>query len=185
MSVKGIPQTDTQGRIVTDENGNPVIASVKIEKVQGIPLVTFAFSQCFGDFAGIILAVAILLFAFSTVLGWSFYGTKAAEYLFGGRATILYKVLFVAFIVVGATMSLDLAWGIADTLNGLMALPNLIGVLALSGIVVKITVNYVKRKACKNPRIIEPMLSAYADIQHEQYKKLVEEDDLAAKPQSR
>lgn len=185
MSVKGVPQTDPQGKVVTDENGNPVIASVKIEKVQGIPLVTYAFSQCFGDFVGIILAVAILLFAFSTVLGWSFYGTKAAEYLFGGKSTILYKILFVAFIVVGATMSLDLAWGIADTLNGLMALPNLIGVLALSGIVVKITANYIKRKSCKNPRMIEPMLSAYADIQHEQYKKLLEEDDLVAKPQGK
>ena len=82
-------------------------------------------------------------------------------------------------------MSLDLAWGIADTLNGLMALPNRIGVLALSGIVVKITANYRKRKSCKNPRRIEPMLSAYADIQHEQYKKLLEEDDLVAKPQGK
>lgn len=181
MSVKGVQSTDRNGDPVVDKNGSPVISSVKIEKVEGVPLVTYAFSERFGDAAGIILAVAVLLFAFSTVIGWSFYGTKAMEYLFGTKSTVLYKILFVLFIVVGATMSLDLAWGIADTLNGFMALPNLIGVLALSGTVLKITQNYIKRKACNNPRTIEPMLSAYPDIQHEQYKKLIEEDDVTAK----
>lgn len=181
MTVRGVQRVDHRGDPVVDQSGNPVIDSVKIEKVEGVPLVTYAFSQRFGGAAGIILAVAVLLFAFSTVIGWSFYGTKAMEYLFGTKSTVIYKLLFVAFIVVGATMSLDLAWGISDTLNGLMALPNLIGVLALSGTVIKITHNYIKRKACDNPRMVEPMLSAYQDIQHEQYKKLIEEDDVVAK----
>lgn len=181
MTVRGVQRVDHRGDPVVDQGGNPVIDSVKIEKVEGVPLVTYAFSQRFGGAAGIILAVAVLLFAFSTVIGWSFYGTKAMEYLFGTKSTVVYKLLFVVFIVVGATMSLDLAWGISDTLNGLMALPNLIGVLALSGTVIKITRNYIKRKACDNPRMVEPMLSAYSDIQHEQYKKLIEEDDVVAK----
>lgn len=185
MSVTGVQETDADGNGITDSSGNPVIKSVKIEKVGGVPLVQYAFSQRFGNYAGIILSLAIMLFAFSTVLGWSFYGTKSMEYLFGTKATIVYKVIFVAFIVVGATMSLDLAWDIADTLNGLMAIPNLIGVLVLSGTVVKITRNYIQRKASKHPETIEPMLSAYEGIQHEQYKKLVEENDVIAVPEQK
>lgn len=182
MSVTGIAKLDDNKNVVTDSNGNPVIERVSVEKVEGVSLVTYAFSQRFGAFAGQFLSIAILLFAFSTVLGWSFYGTKAMEYLFGTKSTIVYKIIFVAFIVVGATMSLDLAWDIADTLNGLMAIPNLIGVLALSGVVVKITRNYIKRKACKKPdENITPMLSAYDDIQKEQLQKLIDENDVIAR----
>ena len=108
-------------------------------------LVAEAFSLRFGSFGSAFIALAILMFAFSTVLGWSYYGTKAWEFLFGTKATIIYKVVFVLFVVVGATMSLDLAWDISDTFNGLMAIPNLIGVLALSPVVVKITRNYIAR----------------------------------------
>ena len=76
-----------------------------------------------------------LLFAYSTVLGWSCYGCKAVEYLFGAGAGTFYRVLFVALMPVGAVMRLDLAWTLSDTFNGLMMLPNLIGVIALSGTV--------------------------------------------------
>lgn len=183
MSITGIARVDADNNPILDSNGNEIIESVKIDKVNGVPLVTYAFSQRFGDVAGIVLAIAILLFAFSTVLGWSFYGTKSVEYLFGTKATVVYKVIFVAFIVVGATMSLDLVWDIADTLNGLMAIPNLIGVLALSGLVAKITVNYIKRKATKKPdKTVVPMLSAYEDIQNEQLEKLMQEDDIYREP---
>ena len=137
-------------------------------------LVSEAFGRVFNignlNLGGIFVAIAILLFAFSTVLGWSFYGTKAFEYLFGTKATIIYKVVFVLVIVFGATMSLDLAWDISDTFNGLMALPNLVGVLALSGTVVKITKNYCDRKF--NGSDAEPMLSAFPDVQKEQAEKL-------------
>ena len=75
--------------------------------------------------------VSLVLFAFSTLLGWSYYGQRAAEYLFGARAVPVYKALFVAAAAVGCTMRLDLAWALSDTFNGLMALPNLVGVLAL------------------------------------------------------
>lgn len=140
-------------------------------QLEGAPFVSAAFSHGFGSFAGAFVSIAIVLFAFSTVLGWSFYGTKACEFLFGTKATIVYKVIFVLFIVVGATMSLDLAWDIADTLNGLMAIPNLIGVLALSGTVVAITRNYIKRKL-NHDDSIQPMLSIFPDIQAEQEAKL-------------
>ena len=129
-------------------------------------LVAEAFSNVFGRAGSAFVAIAILLFAFSTVLGWSYYGTKAWEYLFGTKATMIYKVIFVLFIMAGATMSLDLAWDISDTFNGLMSIPNLIGVLTLSPVVMKITKNYVNR-ALKGSRE-EPILSAHPDIQKTQ-----------------
>lgn len=176
MSIKGNAAKDSNGKTVKDSNGNVVLDSVKVEQINGVSLVTYAFSQKFGDVAAKLLAIAILLFAFSTVLGWSFYGTKAIEYLFGTKSMVFYKVIFVCFIVVGATLNLSLAWSIADTLNGLMAIPNLIGVLALSGTVVKITRNYTKRKIKKDDVNLEPMLSAFPDIQKEQEEKMRAEE---------
>lgn len=122
-------------------------------------LVSEVFTNAFGPAGGWFVAVAILLFAFSTVLGWSYYGSKAWEYLFGTKSTMAYKIVFVLFIIVGATMSLDLAWGISDTFNGLMAIPNLIGVLSLSPLVMKITKNYVDRTF--KHKDLTPMLSAF------------------------
>ncbi len=168
MSIKGI-SVDENGNEIKDENA-PVNA-VSIEQISGVPLVTYAFSQRFGSWAGMLLAVAILLFAFSTVLGWSYYGTKAWEYLFGTKSTVLYKVVFVLFIIVGATMDLGLAWDISDTLNGLMAIPNLIGVLALSKTVFEITKNYSSRKLY-GKKDVRPMLSAFKDIQEDHEKSL-------------
>lgn len=128
-------------------------------------MVAEAFGLTFGIFGQGFIAIAILLFAFSTVLGWSHYGSKAFEFLFGTRATLGYKVAFVAFVVVGATMQLDLAWDLSDTFNGLMAIPNLIGVLSLSGLVWKITGNYVARKLKKEDAV--PMYSAFPEYQKE------------------
>lgn len=128
-------------------------------------LVSHSFALTYGAAGSSFIAIAILLFAFSTVLGWSYYGTKVCEYMFGTKSTIVYKVLYVLFIFVGATMSLDLAWDISDTFNGLMALPNLIGLLALSPLVLKITKNYADRHF-KNKKV-DPMLSADEAIQKE------------------
>ncbi len=131
--------------------------------LEGVALVTSAFASSIHGFAGAFIAIAILFFAFSTCLGWSFYGTKAFEYLFGTKATIIYKVIFVAFVVVSATSNLQLAWDLSDTFNGLMAIPNLIGVLSLTGVVIKITRNYVARVFKGSDE--KPMLSAFEDIQ--------------------
>ncbi len=131
-------------------------------------LVAEAFSTGYGRAGAAFIAIAILFFAFSTVLGWSQYGSRGFEYLFGTKSTGIFKVIFVAFILIGATMDLTLAWDLSDTFNGLMAIPNLIGVLALSGTVMKITRNYVDRKILGKD--VKPMLSAVEDIQalHEQ-----------------
>ncbi len=129
-------------------------------------LVATVFEQKFGMIGSGFIAVSIALFAFSTVLGWSHYGTKACEYLLGEKRTIPYRVLFVLLVFGGAVMGDNLAWDLADTFNGLMMIPNLIGVIVLSGEVMKITRNYVNR----NLRGVneKPLYSAFPDIQAEQ-----------------
>ena len=134
--------------------------------VQGSALVGQAFATVFGGLGPKFIAVSILLFAYSTVLGWSHYGTKAFEYLFGTRASAGYKVAFVLMTIVGATMKLDLAWDLSDTFNGLMMLPNLVGVIALSGTVARITKNYTDRKL--RGIDLKPMWSAFDNYQKEE-----------------
>lgn len=126
-------------------------------------LVAEVFSMSFGKAGSAFITIAILLFAFSTVLGWSHYGATAFAYLSKNKGTMIYKVIFVLFIVVGATMKLDLAWNLSDTFNGLMAIPNLIGVLSLSGLVMKITKNYVDRKF--RHKELKPMYSVFPELQ--------------------
>ena len=110
-------------------------------------LITSAFATILGEkFASVFVAIALMFFAYSTILGWSLYGTRCIEYLFGLKATKVYHVIFTVMIIVGATTSLDVAWDIADTFNGLMAIPNFIALFALSGIVAKLTKDYFKKK---------------------------------------
>lgn len=106
----------------------------------GAELTISAFSTTFGSKgAGIVIAIGITLFALSTMLSWSLYGTRCAEYLFGHKSIKVYQVVFIIVAVLGATMDLGLAWSISDTLNGLMAIPNLVALIGLSGVVVKLT----------------------------------------------
>lgn len=98
-------------------------------------------AQAFGEFLGgagpILVAIGIVFFASSTILGWGYYGEKCFQYLFPQNGAVLgYRIAFVLFIIVGAVVSLDVVWLLADVLNGLMAIPNLIGLLGLSGIIV-------------------------------------------------
>lgn len=137
-------------------------------------LATEAFTNSFGTFGGVFMAIAVTLFAFSTVLGWSYYGTKAWEYIFGTKSTFLYKIVFLTVVVIGSVLSADLVIDLSDTFNGLMAIPNLIGVLTLSGTVMAITNNYVKRRL-KNDTSLKPMLSHFPDIQEKHEKELAEE----------
>ena len=136
-------------------------------------LISRAFGQVFGKPGEWFVAVAMLLFAFTTVLGWSQYGSKAVEYLFGIKAVKVYKVIFVLMIVSGAVMTSSLAWDISDTFNGLMMIPNLIGVVALFPLVVKIVKNHVDRKI-KN-KAVAPMLSYDPEIEKEMAEHLDEE----------
>lgn len=128
-------------------------------------LVSTVFSMHFGFAGAAFVAISVMLFAFSTCLGWSHYGSKACEFLFGEKITKVYQVIFVLATFGGAVMGENLAWDIADTLNGMMMLPNLVGVLVLSPVVIAITKNYVDRKL--RGKDVEPMLSNFEDIQKE------------------
>ena len=146
------------------------------EGVEDATLVAKSFSNVFGIGGEWFIAVAILLFAFTTVLGWSHYGSKAIEYLFGSVGTTaakVYKVIFVIMIIFGAVMESSLAWDISDTFNGLMMIPNLIGVISLCPLVMKLTDNYVARRI-KNKEGVKPMLSYDEKIQKE-HEELVEQ----------
>jgi len=116
----------------------------------GSELITAAFATVFGGkFASLFVAVALVFFAYSTILGWSLYGARCAEYLLGMKASKVYQVLFICMIVVGATTSLDVVWNVADTLNGLMAIPNFVALFALSGLVAKLTKHYFSKQGQK------------------------------------
>ena len=140
--------------------GNPAVANL-----EDSTLVSRVFGDTFGVAGEWFVAVAMLLFAFTTVLGWSQYGSKAVEYLFGTKAVKVYKVLFVLMIASGAIMTSSLAWDISDTFNGFMMVPNLIGVVALFPLVIKITKNYVNRKLKNKDE--KPMLSYDEELQKE------------------
>lgn len=138
-----------------------------------------AFKSVFGTFGEITYSIILPLFAFTTILAWSYYGEKSVDFLFRktgekGRkiATTVFKVLYVLLVIVSAVIDGELAWAISDTCNGLMAFPNLIGLILLSGVLVKITKNYFDRKKGKD---VQPMLSAYPDQQAAFEAELVEE----------
>ena len=112
----------------------------------GSELITAAVATIFGDkLAALFVAVALILFAFSTVLGWALYGTRCAEFLFGSKIIRPYQIVFCLVVIAGAVADLTLVWDISDTLNGLMAIPNLIALLLLSPVVIKLTREHFKK----------------------------------------
>jgi len=106
--------------------------------VTGAALTTQAFDEAILG-GGYIVSIGIMLFAFSTILGWSYYGERCAEYLFGVKAIVPYRIIWIPFVVIGAIGGLEFIWDLADTMNGLMAIPNLVGILLLSGTVIRLT----------------------------------------------
>ena len=162
-----IAKVDAKGMKILDGKGRPIIEYAELAPLGGVGLVSTAFSSVLGSAAGKIIAISIFLFAFATLLGWSYNGGKALEYLLNGKGMTAYKFIFTLFIIIGAVCNLELAWSISDTFNGLMAIPNLIGLILLSGTVVKITENYLKRKYNRQVAEETPMLSNYADLQAE------------------
>jgi AGCS family alanine or glycine:cation symporter len=106
------------------------------DTLEGSALTTAAFEQFLGPIGPIIVAIGLIFFASSTIIGWSYYGEKCFQYLFKNPALlIVYRIAFIAMVFVGATVSLDVIWMFSDIMNGLMALPNLIGLLGLSGVI--------------------------------------------------
>lgn len=146
-----------------------------VEGVTDATLVASIFNKVFpwGNIGQKFVAVAMFLFAFTTVLGWSHYGSKAVEYLAGKVGVKIYRVFFVLLIVTGGLMTSSLAWDISDTFNGLMMIPNLIGVVSLCPLVVKITKNYIDRRL--NGKNEKPILSYDAQLQKEAEEKIANE----------
>jgi AGCS family alanine or glycine:cation symporter len=120
----------------------------------GAELTTFAFQS---GFAGgkYIVTIGLIMFAYSTILGWCYYGEKSIEYIFGNKAVKPYRYAFVLFVGVGAVAKLNFVWSLSDTFNGLMAIPNLIGLLALSPVIVKETKAYFTAMTAERIRVKE------------------------------
>jgi AGCS family alanine or glycine:cation symporter len=106
--------------------------------LEGIQITMAAFSSVLGSFGSVVVSIGIVLFAFSTILGWEYHGEKGWEYLFGThKFNIIYRLGFAIVVYFGATQSLDLVWNFSDIANALMAIPNLVSMLVLSGVIVK------------------------------------------------
>ena len=112
--------------------------------LNGVALTQSAFSAIFSNFGSVLLTIFLVLFAFTTILGWNYYGERCFEFLFGVRFIWLYRVVFVFMVLLGGFIELDMVWIIADIVNALMALPNLIALLVLSPVVVAETKKYFK-----------------------------------------
>lgn len=117
-----------------------------VKGLEGAPLTQAAFSTVFGSVGSIALTLCLVLFAFTTILGWSYYGERCFEFLFGTKGIWLYRSIFIIMVAAGGFLKLDLIWIIADIVNGLMALPNLIALLALSPVIFRETKKYFDKQ---------------------------------------
>ena len=138
------------------------------EGVNDATLVAKAFGSVLGRPGEWFVVIAITLFAFTTVMGWSYYGAKVTEYLLGVVCARIYRLIFIVLIIFGAIMESNLAWDISDTFNGLMMIPNLMGIIVLAPLIIKLTKNYVDRRI--KGKEIAPLLSYDPDIQKEAAK---------------
>lgn len=124
-----------------------VISDNWFSGMTGAELTSVSFTEGLGSVAGeYIVSIGLALFAYSTLLGWSYYGEKSIEYLAGEKAIMPYRIIFTIFVGIGAVINLDLVWGVADIFNGLMAFPNLIALLALTPVIVTETKKYFQEK---------------------------------------
>jgi len=121
-----------------------ILSGVWDSGIPGAPLSSLAFNTGLPGFGGYIVSFGILTFAFTTILGWSYYGERCGEYLFGIRIILPYRICWVIAVFIGAVMKLEFVWLLADALNGLMALPNLIALLLLSPVIFEVTRKYMK-----------------------------------------
>lgn len=109
-------------------------------------LTSASMAETLGPIGNVLVAVSIALFAYSTVIGWNYYGEKAVEYLFGPRAIKIYRIVFTVAVMVGAVTSLEFVWNFSDLMNGMMAIPNLIGLILLSKVIKQETDRYFLSK---------------------------------------
>ena len=123
-----------------------VLTGVWQGSAAGAAMTSAAFASVYGFAGSQLLTVSLVLFAFTTILGWNYYGERATIYLFGNRGVLPYRLIFIALIASGAFLKLEAIWVLADIVNGLMAIPNLIALIALSGVVAAETDRYLNRR---------------------------------------
>ena len=124
-----------------------VVSGVWCGPLNGAAMTESAFTMAFPAFGSMLLLVGLVLFAFTTILGWNYYGERCVEYLMGVKAILPYRIIFICLIACGPFLKLEEIWVLADIVNGLMAIPNLIALIALSGVVVAETKAYQKHLA--------------------------------------
>ena len=124
-----------------------VMGDMYIGGERGAALTVQTFNSFLPGFGGFIVTFGLIFFAYSTILGWSYYGEKCATYLFGEKSVLIYRLIYVASVMAGTVVSLDLVWNLSDTFNGLMSIPNLIGLVLLAGVVVKETKDFKAKRA--------------------------------------
>jgi AGCS family alanine or glycine:cation symporter len=154
QALVSMTQTFIDTIVVCSLTGFVIIASGEWDSgLTGAALTTAAFSHGLpGSSGGIVVALGLIFFAYSTLLGWSYYGEKALEYLLGPKAVRPYRAVFCVFVFVGAVARLDLVWTLSDIMNGLMAFPNLIALIGLAGVVTAETRDYYAREATPDSR---------------------------------
>ena len=121
-----------------------IVSGVWVSDLNGAALTQAAFASAFPAMGAAILTFCLILFAFTTILGWNYYGERCTEYLFGVKGILYYRLIFIVLVSVGSFLQLDAIWLLADIVNGLMAIPNLIALLALSGVIVNETKKYME-----------------------------------------
>src|SRR5690606_19736975 len=142
--------------IICSMTGLAIICSgVWTSGESGAALSAAAFESAMPGFGGALLSIALVVFAFTTILGWSYFGEKCWEFMVGTKAIMPFRILWVLAVPFGAVAQLDFAWLLADTLNGLMAIPNLLSLLLLSPVVVKLTRDHFARQT--GPRGLEAL----------------------------
>jgi AGCS family alanine or glycine:cation symporter len=153
QALVSMTQTFLDTLVVCTFTGIAIIASGAWHSgAVGVAITQLAFGTAMpGPIGPAVVAICLAMFAFSTILGWSHYGSRGAEYIFGVRAILPYRLLFVVAAFLGSIYTLDFVWLLSDVMNGLMALPNLVGLLLLSGVVTAETRSYFERQRSRSP----------------------------------
>jgi alanine or glycine:cation symporter, AGCS family len=153
QAMVSMTQTFLDTLVICTFTGIAIIASGTWDSgINGVALTQLAFGTALpGPIGPAVVAICLAMFAFSTILGWSHYGSRGIEYILGVRAILPYRLLFVVAAFLGSIYTLDFVWLLSDVMNGLMALPNLVGLLLLSGVVTAETRSYFERQRLRSP----------------------------------
>ena len=130
-----------------------IVSGVWTGTTNGAEMTQAAFATTYGSLAPFILTISLTLFAFTTIIGWNYYGERCWEYLFGTKTIKLYRIGYIAILASAVFLKLEAIWSLADIVNGLMAIPNLIALLGLSGVITAETKKYFNHLAIRDAKL--------------------------------